>query len=43
MAFRTLLSLDVVDGKLRSKPYRSEARGRIGLSGIKVRGRRVSV
>ena len=40
LALRTLLGLDVVDGKLRSQPRIPRELGRIGLKRIPVRGRR---
>jgi hypothetical protein len=40
---RTLLGLDVVDGKLRSRPYRSDTRAPLRLKGVKVGGRRLDV
>jgi glycogen debranching enzyme len=42
LALRTLLGLDVVDGKLSSKPRVPKRLGRIRLKGIPVRGRRSS-
>lgn len=39
LALRTLLGLDVVDGKLRSDPYVPESLGRIRLRNIGYRGR----
>jgi glycogen debranching enzyme len=43
LAVRTLLGLDVVDGRLRSTPCTSDEIGKLGLKGVKVRGRRVDV
>ena len=40
LALRTVLGLDVVDGKLRSQPRVPKELGRIGLKRIPVRGRR---
>ena len=41
LAVRTLLGLDVVDGRLRSRPPESRPFGKLRLKGIQVRGRHV--
>jgi glycogen debranching enzyme len=41
LALRTLLGLDVVDGKFQADPRVPEHRGELGLSGIFVRGHRL--
>ena len=41
LALRTLLGVDVVDGRLRSRPAESSTLGKLRLSGIAVRGKRV--
>jgi glycogen debranching enzyme len=41
LCLRTLLGLDVVGGKLRSRPLYRSAFGKLGLRGIHVRGKRV--
>ena len=41
LALRTLLGLDVVDGRLRCRPAVPERLGALALRGIEVRGRRV--
>jgi glycogen debranching enzyme len=41
LALRTLLGLDVVEGRLRSRPHLPKGLGRVRLRGINVRGRRV--
>jgi glycogen debranching enzyme len=41
LVLRTLLGLDVVDGKLRASPHPARALGTLKLRGIPVRGRRV--
>jgi glycogen debranching enzyme len=41
MAIRTLLGLDVVDGRLRARPCRSKKIGKLRLEGVSVRGERV--
>ncbi len=43
MAIRTLLGLDVVDGRLRSHPCESRKVGKLRLDGVRVRGKRVDV
>ena len=43
MGLRTLLGLDVVDGRLRSEPCESDRVGDVRLEGIRVRGKRVDV
>jgi glycogen debranching enzyme len=43
LALRTILGLDIVGGKLRSRPQLPKSVGRIKLRGVKVRGRRVDV
>jgi len=43
LALRTLLGLDVVDGKLRSDPHVPPELGPIGLRGVRCRGRRYDV
>ena len=43
LALRTLLALDVVDGKLRAYPRVPRQLGRIRLEGVPVRGRRSNV
>ena len=42
LALRTLLGLDVVDGKLRSRPLVPKQLGRMRLKDVPVRGRRAS-
>ena len=41
LALRTLLGIDAVDGRLRSRPAESKPLGKLRLKGIEVRGRRV--
>jgi glycogen debranching enzyme len=43
MAIRTLLGLDVVDGRLRARPCESKKIGKLRLKGVSVRGERVDV
>jgi glycogen debranching enzyme len=43
LGLRTLLGLDVVDGRLRSRPCRSKDIGNVRLRGVRVRGKRVDV
>jgi glycogen debranching enzyme len=43
LAIRTLLGLDVVNGRLQSVPCKSDEIGNLGLKGVKVRGKRVDV
>jgi glycogen debranching enzyme len=43
LAVRTLLGLDVVDGRLRSKPCPVDKLGAFRLRGIRVRGKKVDV
>jgi glycogen debranching enzyme len=43
LALRTLLGLDVVDGRLRSRPTNAKTLGRLGLKGVKVCGKRHDV
>ena len=43
MAIRTLLGLDVVDGRLRVQPCESKKIGKLRLKGVAVRGKRVDV
>ena len=38
MAIRTLLGLDIVEGRLRSQPCESKKIGRLRLAGVYVRG-----
>jgi glycogen debranching enzyme len=40
LALRTLLGLDVVDGKLRSRPTHVDKFGKVGLRNVSVRGTR---
>jgi glycogen debranching enzyme len=39
LAFRTLLGLDVVDGKLRSRPHVPDVLGKLRLRNVGYRGR----
>ena len=43
MAIRTLLGLDVVEGRLRSQPCESKKIGKLRLDGVRVRGEPVDV
>jgi len=43
LALRTLLGLDVVDGKLRARPVRRGTWGKLGMKKVKVRGGRKNV
>jgi glycogen debranching enzyme len=43
LGLRTLLGLDVVDGRLRSRPCESESIGELHLENVEVRGKRADV